>query len=113
MFMVVQKRDGRDEAISVDKILNRLQNLGSQANLTHINYQQLTMKVIEQLFSGISTSKIDDLSAEQCTSQSTTHLDYGTLASRIVVSNHHKNTLADFAKVVKMLNVSGFINERA
>ena len=49
------------------------------------------MKVIDQLYDKIPTTKIDELAAEQCASLSTLHPDYGILSSRIVISNNHKN----------------------
>ena len=69
------------------------------------------MKVIDQLYDKIETTKIDELAGEQCASLSTQHPDYGTLASRIVISNHQKNTDSDFLNVVNNLyeftNVNG------
>ena len=61
------------------------------------------MKVIDQLYDKISTTKIDELAAEQCASLSTMHPHYGTLAGRIIVSNHQKNTDSDFSTVVNHL----------
>jgi ribonucleoside-diphosphate reductase subunit M1 len=60
-------------------------------------------KVIDQLYDKIPTTKIDELAAEQCASLSTLHPDYGTLAARIVVSNHHKNTEPNFSDIVTKL----------
>ena len=100
--MRVQKRNGLLEEISFDKILNRIKKLGHEANI-QINYSSLVMKVIDQLYDKIPTTKIDELAAEQCASLSTLHPDYGTLAARIVVSNHHKNTQPNFSDVVKKL----------
>ena len=87
--MRVQKRNGLLEDISFDKILNRVKKLGHEANI-HINYSSLVMKVIDQLYDSIPTTKIDELAAEQCASLSTLHPDYGILSARIVISNHHK-----------------------
>jgi len=100
--MRVQKRNGLLEEISFDKILIRIKKLGLEANI-HINYSSLVMKVIDQLYDKIPTTKIDELTAEQCASLSTLHPDYGALASRIVVSNHHKNTDPIFSNVMKSL----------
>uniref|UniRef100_A0A6C0D9I3 ribonucleoside-diphosphate reductase n=1 Tax=viral metagenome TaxID=1070528 RepID=A0A6C0D9I3_9ZZZZ len=97
--MRVTKRDGSVEDISFDKILNRVKKLGQEANI-HINYSSLVMKVIDQLYDKISTTKIDELTAEQCAALSTQHPDYGVLAGRIVVSNHQKNTNAHFSSVM-------------
>jgi ribonucleoside-diphosphate reductase alpha subunit len=97
--MLVTKRDGTLKTVEFDKILRRVKILGNEAGIK-INYTALTMKVIDQLFDGISTAKIDELSAEQCASMSSMHHDYNTLAGRIVVSNHHKNTKPSFINVM-------------
>ena len=100
--MRVTKRNGELEEIAFDKILARIKKLGLEADI-HINYQQLVMKVINQLYDKISTTKIDELAAEQCAALSTLHPDYGTLAGRIIVSNHQKNTDSDFSNIVSQL----------
>ena len=100
--MYVTKRNGEQEIVSFDKILTRIKRLGQEANIK-INYTTLVMKVIDQLYSGISTTKIDELSAEQCASMSSIHPDYNILAGRITVSNHHKNTQTSFLKVITEL----------
>jgi len=100
--MYVTKRSGEREIVAFDKILQRIKKLGQEANI-RINYTTLVMKVIDQLYDGISTTKIDELSAEQCASLASTHHDYNILAGRIVVSNHHKNTEESFSYVMKSL----------
>ena len=103
--MMVIKRNGESEVISFDKILRRIRKLGKEANIVQkssnsgaigINYTSLAMKVIEQLYNNIHTTKIDELAAEHCAAMSSSHIDYGTLAGRIVVSNHQKNTDSSF-----------------
>jgi len=101
--MRVKKRNGSFENIAFDKILNRVKNLGKSANITSINYASLIIKVIDQLYDGIPTTKIDELTAEQCAALSTQHPDYITLASYIATSNNHKNTDALFYKVMTKL----------
>jgi ribonucleoside-diphosphate reductase alpha subunit len=100
--MRVTKRNGELEEIAFDKILSRIKKLGQEVNI-QINYASLAMKVIDQLYDKIPTAKIDELAAEQCASMSTSNPDYGTLASRIVVSNHEKNTDPYFNMVVNRL----------
>lgn len=100
--MRVTKRNGDLEEIAFDKILTRIKKLGQEASI-QINYQQLVMKVIDQLYDTISTTKIDELAAEQCASLSTLNPDYGTLAGRIIVSNHQKNTSNKFSEVMESL----------
>jgi ribonucleotide reductase alpha subunit len=100
--MRVTKRDGELEDIAFDKILARVKKLGQEANI-QINYSSLVMKVIDQLYDKIPTTKIDELTAEQCAVMSTQHPDYAVLAGRVVVSNHQKNTESSFFSVVEKL----------
>ena len=87
--MNVLKRNGSLETVSFDKILQRMKRIGKEAELK-LNYTTLAMKVIDQLYDGISTTRIDELSAEQCASLSSTHPDYNILGGRIIISNHQK-----------------------
>lgn len=103
--MFVKKRDGRSEAVNFDKIFKRLQTLGETEHdyPLEINYHTLAMKLIDQLYDGIPTSKLDELGAEQCASLITSHYDYGILASLLLCSNHHKNTSDNYLDVVTEL----------
>jgi ribonucleoside-diphosphate reductase alpha subunit len=100
--MHVIKRSGETETVSFDKILNRVKKIGNEFYLK-INYSGLVIKVIDQLHDNISTSKIDELTAEQAASLSTKHPDYGTLASALVVSNLQKNTTDKFSEAMNKL----------
>ena len=97
----VLKRNGKKEVMSFSKILKRVKILGN--NTLNINYVSLVQKIIDRLYDGISTSHIDELTAQQCTSLSTTHPDYGILASKILISNCHKNTNDNFFEISKQL----------
>ena len=101
--MYVLKRNGKREAISFDKILKRIKSLGKHFNLQNIIFAQLAIKVIDQLYDNIQTTKIDELTAEQCASMSSIHPDYTKLASAIVVSNLHKNTSSCYYETTKKL----------
>ena len=100
--MRVKKRSGVYEEVSFDKILHRVKILGTEANIK-INYSSLVMKIIDQLYDGIDTTKIDDLTAEECASRATDHINYSLLAGRIVVSNHQKNTKRTFYEAMTLL----------
>ncbi len=100
--MRVKKRDGSLQDVKFDKILTRVKKIGLQAGVS-INFSALVIKIIDQLYDGIPTTKIDDLTAEQCATQSSQHPDYGTLASYIIISNHHKNTDPSFVNVMRRL----------
>ena len=101
--MFVQKRNGQTEIVSFDKILKRIKTIGQEVGV-QINYTTLVIKVIDQLYDGISSSKIDDLLAEQCASLASTHPDYNVLAGRIAVSSHQKNTPATFLDAMTALH---------
>ena len=106
--MYVTKRNGKREIVSFDKILNRIKKLGKESHFGNeadikINYTTLVMKVIDQLYDGICTTKIDELSAEQCASMASIHPDYNILAGRITVSNHHRNTTDSFVTAMTQL----------
>ena len=100
--MYVVKRNGEREVVSFDKILQRIKNTGTEVNI-QMNYTALAMKVIDQLYDGISTTQIDELTSDQCASLASTHPDYNILAGRIVVSNHQKNTSSSFQEVMRQL----------
>ena len=109
--MRVQKRNGGFEEVSFDKILNRVKNLGNKIlPVLSINYSKLIIKVIDQLHTDISTSVIDELTAEQCASLTTKHPDYGVLSSRIIISNNHKNTPETFYDA--MFKLRNFIDNQ-
>ena len=93
--MRVLKRNGKYETVAFDKILKRVKCKGNECKIK-LNYTSFVMKVIDQIYDGIPTTKIDELAAEQCASLSVQHPDYNTLASRIIVSNHHSNTDSSF-----------------
>ena len=110
--MYVTKRSGKTEIVSFDKILRRIKTIGQETydipvpSLQHslkINYTSLVMKVIDQLYNNISTAKIDELSAEQCATMATIHPDYSTLATRLVIANHQKNTSSSFIETMTKL----------
>jgi ribonucleoside-diphosphate reductase alpha chain len=66
--MHVKKRDGSFQEVKFDKILTRVKKMGIQAGVS-INFSALVIKIIDQLYDGIPTTKIDDLTAEQCATQ--------------------------------------------
>lgn len=100
LSMQVIKRDGRQEDVSFDKVLERIQRASS--NLS-VNPTAIAQKVLGQIYNGVKTTELDELTSQLATGLSTVHPDYGTLAARISISNHQKNTEPSFTKVVKAL----------
>jgi len=98
--MKVVKRDGRKEDVSFDKVLERVQR--ASADLS-INATLIAQKVLAQIYDGVKTTELDELTSQLAASRSTIHPDYGTLAARITISNHQKNTELSFCKVMQTL----------
>ena len=88
------------EDVSFDKVLNRLKNLS--AGLT-IDVTEIAQKVCSRIYDGVKTYELDELAAYLCSSLSIEHPDYSILASRIIVSNHHKNTSPSFSETIQTL----------
>ena len=100
--MYVVKRDGRRESVKFDKITARIKKLCYGLNPL-VTPEKVAMKVIEGLYDGVTTSELDNLAAEVAATNTITHPDYALLASRIAVSNLHKNTKKSFSETVKDL----------
>jgi ribonucleoside-diphosphate reductase alpha chain len=84
----VQKRDGRLEIVSMDKILRRIQRLTT--DLKHVDVLPIAVKTCKGLYNGVLTSQLDELAAETAFAKSTYHPEYALLAGRIAVSNLQK-----------------------
>ena len=101
MSMYVLKRNTEREEVSFDKIIKRIQKYSK--DLTKLNAIELAQQIIAQIYDGIPTHKIDELTAEICAAKTTLHPDYGKLASRISISNHNKNTSPSYSEVIQVL----------
>jgi len=95
--MNVVKRNGGLEPVSFDKVLTRIQ---TAAQGLEVNPTLIAQRTLLRIYDGVKTSELDELAAQLSISLMTTNLDYGTLAARIAISNHHKNTSDKFTEVV-------------
>jgi len=102
--MFVIKRDGKQETVKFDKITARIEKLCYGLNPALVDPIDVAKKVIEGLFDGVTTSELDNLAAETAASLTTKHPDYALLASRIAVSNLHKNTIKSFSETMRRLH---------
>jgi ribonucleoside-diphosphate reductase alpha chain len=100
--MYVIKRDGRREAVKFDKITARVKKLCYGLDPI-VDATQVTLKVIDGIFDGVTTTELDNLTAEVAATMTVRHPDYAQLASRIAVSNLHKNTKKSFSETMKDL----------
>ena len=98
--MFVVKRNGTKEEVSFDKVLRRIKLLSK--NLS-VNPTLVAQKINARIYDGVKTAELDELGAEICAHMTTIHPDYGILATRIIISNHHKNTSPSFSEVIKTL----------
>ena len=107
--MFVIKRDGHKEPVMFDKITARIKKLCYSLNPL-VDPVRVSMRVIEGLYDGVTTSELDNLAAEVSATMTTSHPDYATLAARISVSNLHKNTKKSFSET--MADLYKYVNPR-
>ncbi|HEX5026104.1 MAG TPA: ATP cone domain-containing protein, partial [Agriterribacter sp.] len=101
--MHVIKRNGKKESVKFDKITARIEKLCYGLDRRFVNSIDVAKKVIEGLYDGVSTTELDNLAAETAASLTVKHPDYALLASRIAVSNLHKNTTKSFSATMQLL----------
>jgi ribonucleoside-diphosphate reductase alpha subunit len=100
--MYVVKRDDRKEAVKFDKITARIMKLCYGLDPL-VSPEAVAMKVIEGIYDGVLTTDLDNLAAEVAAAKTIDHPDYALLASRIAVSNLHKETKKTFSEVMEDL----------
>ena len=100
--MHVIKRNGKKETIKFDKVTARIEKL-SYSLSPLVNAIDVAKKVIEGIYDGVPTTELDNLAAETAASLATKHPDYAILASRIAVSNLHKNTIKSFSETMRKM----------
>ncbi|HTD92200.1 MAG TPA: ribonucleoside-diphosphate reductase subunit alpha [Chitinophagaceae bacterium] len=101
--MFVIKRNEKKESVKFDKITARIEKLCYGLDRRFVNAVDVAKKVIEGLYDGVSTTELDNLAAETAASLTVKHPDYALLASRIAVSNLHKNTTKSFSDTMRSL----------
>ncbi|MFK7971785.1 MAG: ribonucleoside-diphosphate reductase subunit alpha [Bacteroidia bacterium] len=102
--MYVIKRSGKREEVKMDKITARIKKLCYGLDERYVDSVQISLKVVQGLYDGVTTTELDNLAAETAASMTTVHPDFAKLAARIAVSNLHKNTDKSFSQTVKALH---------
>lgn len=102
-FNVINRRN---ESVPLDfnRILSRLMMLKNMEPKLHVNIGLIAQNTIKLMINNITTRELDNISANICASMITVHPDYGTLASRIEISNLHKDTNENFYEMLLELN---------
>ena len=108
MQMKVQKRNGDIVPVLFDKVVKRLANLCDGLD---VQPDKVAQKVFTNMYDGIKTSEIDDLSAEVAVHMQTEHPDYEVLATRIVASNMHKMSPKCFSDSMLALHAKGIVSD--
>jgi len=109
MQMKVQKRNGDIVPVLFDKVVKRLANLCDGLD---VQPDKVAQKVFTNMYDGIKTSEIDDLSAEVAVHMQTEHPDYEVLATRIVASNTHKMSPKCFSDSMLALHGMGIVSDQ-
>jgi len=105
--MMVTKRDGSKEPVSLEKITNRISVLSTGLLIDPIIVAQ---KAIPGLYNEITSTEIDNYLAETSASLTVEHPDYSNLAARIKVNALHKET-PGFVIATKNLFNDGLLTE--
>ena len=98
--MHVIKRDGTSEIVSFDKVLRRIE---TQATDLSINCHEIAQKICNRIYDGVTTSELDELTAQLCCSMIADNPDYDKLGSRIMISNHQKKTSPSFSETIESM----------
>jgi len=98
--MFVIKRDGTTEEVSFDKILHRIKKVSDNLE---VNVHEIAQKVCSRIYDGVKTFELDEFASQLCSSLMIEHPDYGKLASRLVISNHQKQTSPSFSETITTL----------
>ena len=116
--MSVVKRDGKREFVNFDKITTRIERLcwplGASPTKSEdarvaddallVDASKIAATVCASVVDGITTERLDELTADAAAGMSTEHPDYGVLAARIVVSNLQKQTSDDVLETYERMN---------
>ena len=108
--MRVTKRSGRLEDVSFDKVLRRIKILSQ--DLKKVDATVVAQKVCSRIYDKVTTSELDELASRICTVMSTDIPEYSVLASKIIISNNHKNTPNLFSECVEKLNGIGILDKK-
>jgi ribonucleoside-diphosphate reductase alpha chain/ribonucleoside-diphosphate reductase subunit M1 len=106
--MKVIKRNGDPQEMLFDKVTKRISELCDGLN---VQPDKVAQKVFSDMFDGINTSQIDDISSDAAIHMITEHPDYETLATRIVVSNMHKTSPKMFTDSMLVNHANGVVSD--
>jgi ribonucleoside-diphosphate reductase alpha subunit len=105
--MKVVTRSGQTEDVKFDLITDKIKKLSEFNEMwgkkLEIDPVFISQNICTRIYNGISTTELDEFSANFAATMFKSDPDYLILASRISVNNHHKNTSDSFVECVKKL----------
>ena len=111
--MKVITRSGQTEEVRFDLITDKIKKLADSNTLwgkkLEIDPAFIAQNICSLVYDGITTTELDEFSANFAATMFKVNPDYLTLASRIVVNNHHKNTSSSFVECVTNLYVVNLV----
>ena len=111
--MKVITRSGQTEEVIFDLITDKIKKLADSNTLwgkkLEIDPAFIAQNICSLIYDGITTTELDEFSANFAATMFKVNPDYLTLASRIVVNNHHKNTSSSFVECVTNLYVVNLV----
>lgn len=109
--MQVLTRSNQSEPVSFDKITERIKTLCLDLDKKYIDPAVIAKETIVNMYDNITTSELDNLSANICANKIYIHPDYNKLAARIAISNLQKNTENDLMLVTDCIRGMGILSD--
>ena len=112
--MKVNKRSGDEVPMLFDKVTKRISKLNEAPEFEPLKVQpdKVAQKVFTSMYDGISTTEIDNLTAEVAVGMITEDPDYETLAMRVTVSNLQKTSPKTFSDAMVALHSKGIVSDQ-
>lgn len=107
--MMIITRTGKKEPLDTNQIVKRIQTLMNRSpKISHINPYELMLEVCKGLKNDMTTYQIDEYAAQASASLSLKNPHYLTIAARIAIDNHQKNTMRSFVDKMRL----AYINDK-
>ncbi len=101
----VINRHGIRENLQISKIEERLTRLTQIKPQINVDIGMIVLKTVQEVPQHpLTTTQIDELTAQICEKMITRGIDYQKMASRLLVNCHHKNTFPTFIEKIRFLN---------
>jgi ribonucleoside-diphosphate reductase alpha chain len=103
----IKKRNGSLVNIDFKKIQTRITLAGKGLKVDPL---EISMKVIQGVYDGVTTTILDQLAADTAASYVLDHPDYSKLAGEIAISSLHKETTGSFTKVFEKMDSENLLD---